>query len=101
MSENGPREGTRDLPRRDPESGQRSAGPDSLAGAAYDALDREQRRRRQALWELAAEELSDDEIAERYGRDHPFERPVTRQEIRTATEPTGSNAGGSPRRRPG
>jgi hypothetical protein len=81
MSENGPREGTKDLPRRDPASGQRSLDPDSPAGRAYQAHSRLERRRREILRDLAREGLTPEEIVVRYARDHPSERPVTLTEV--------------------
>ncbi len=81
MSENGPREGTRDLPRRDPEAGRRGVDAGSLTGAAYDTVGRQQRRRVREVLELAREGLSAEEVVRRYGRDHPTERPPTVDEV--------------------
>ncbi|HTW40170.1 MAG TPA: hypothetical protein VMF04_04865 [Thermoplasmata archaeon] len=88
MSENGPREGTKDLPRRDPESGLRSVEADSASGRAYDLHAREERRRRDSLRDLIAQGLSPEEIVTRYGRDHPLERAVTVSEVQAAVDRT-------------
>jgi hypothetical protein len=81
VSENGPREGTKDLPRRDPDAGQRSIDPTSPGGRAYERNLREERRRREELRELARRGLSSPEIRDRYRRDHPFERAVSDDEL--------------------
>ena len=81
MSENGPREGTRDLPRRDPEAGARSIESDSPAGRAYDTHAREESRRRQEILALSHEGVSREEIPGRFARDHPAERPLSRAEV--------------------
>jgi hypothetical protein len=81
MSENGPREGTRDLPRRDPDAGRRSVDEDSLTGAAYGSNARQQRRRATEIRALALEGETPDRIAARYTRDHPQEHPATAEEV--------------------
>jgi hypothetical protein len=81
MSENGPREGTKDLPRRDPESGHRSIEPDSPSGLAYARHSREAHRRRLEIRDLVGQGLSPLEVGARYRQDHPAERPVTIDEV--------------------
>src|SRR5208282_2072553 len=46
MSENGPREGTKDLPRSGPDAGRRAVDGGSAAGAVYQSISRRARRRR-------------------------------------------------------
>jgi len=84
MSENGPREGTRDLPRRSPEAGHRAVDPRSPSGIAYDRLARRERRRREEIRQLIRSGLQFEAIAERYAQDHPLERDVTRAEVKAA-----------------
>jgi hypothetical protein len=84
VSENGPREGTKDLPRRNPESGQRSVDPNSPSGRAYRRLARSEQRRRTEIAELVRAGLSFDAIVARYAQDHPAEREVTADEVRSA-----------------
>ena len=84
MSENGPREGTRDLPRRSPDSGQRSVDPQSPSGLAYDRLARRERRRREEIRLLLRSGLSVEAVAERYAHEHPLERDVTQEEVEAA-----------------
>lgn len=81
MSENGPREGTRDLPKRDREAGFRAVESGTPAGVAYAALSRAARRRREELLELVRQGLSAERIAERYLSEHPLEPAVTADEI--------------------
>ena len=81
MSENGPREGTRDLPRSGPEAGRRAVDDDSTAGAAYSALQRQIRRRRDELLDLLRSGLSDPAAAAQYSRLHPLEHEVTPEEV--------------------
>lgn len=100
MSENGPREGTRDLPRRDPEAGRRGVDAGSLTGAAYDTHGRQQRRRTRDVLELAREGLSPEEVVRRYGRDHPTERPPTVGEVAEIVAAAGSRSASPQRRRP-
>jgi hypothetical protein len=83
VSENGPREGTKDLPRRPPEAGHRGVDPDSTTGIAYSRLARTEKRRRDELEELARSGLPFHEIASRYAASHPLERDVTPEEIGT------------------
>jgi hypothetical protein len=84
VSENGPREGTRDLPRSGPDAGRRAVDADSLAGAAYGSLSRSLRRRRAELVALveAGETLSN--IVKSYQLEHPLEPNVTRAEVDAA-----------------
>lgn len=82
MSENGPREGTRDLPKRDREAGHRAVDPATPAGKAYAALSRAARRRREELFELVHQGLSAERIVEVYQGAHPLEPTVTVGEIR-------------------
>jgi hypothetical protein len=85
MSENGPREGTRDLPKRDRDAGHRAIEPGTPAGEAYAALGRAARRRREALLDLVRQGLSASRIAEVYRVDHPLEPVVTHDEVRALT----------------
>ncbi len=87
MSENGPREGTRDLPRRHPEAGHRVVDRNSPSGVAYDRLARRERRRREEILQLVRAGLSFEAIATRYASDHPLERDVTREEVSVAQRP--------------
>jgi hypothetical protein len=82
MSENGPREGTRDLPKRDRDAGYRAVDPGTSAGIAYAALGRAARRRREELLELVRQGLSAPRITELYQSAHPLEPAVTIHEIR-------------------
>ncbi|MGP8071669.1 MAG: hypothetical protein ACLPZM_00860 [Thermoplasmata archaeon] len=82
MSENGPREGTRDLPRRSPDAGHRAVDPHSPSGVAYDRLARRERRRREEIRQLVLTGLSFETIVARYAQEHPLERDVTREEVR-------------------
>jgi hypothetical protein len=82
MSENGPREGTRDLPKRDRDAGQRAVDPDTPAGMAYAALGRANRRRRDELLDLVRQGLSASRIVESYRSAHPLEPLVTPDELR-------------------
>jgi hypothetical protein len=81
MSENGPREGTRDLPRRDRDAGHRSVDPGSPAGLMYDGLARRERRRREEVAELVADGLGFEEVRGRYQAAHPADRELTRAEF--------------------
>ncbi|MGA8664528.1 MAG: hypothetical protein WB809_05635 [Thermoplasmata archaeon] len=90
MSENGPREGTRDLPRRSPEAGHRAVDPHSPTGIAYDRLARRQRRRLAEILGMVRSGLSFEVIVAQYGRDHPIERDVTEEEFRAAEGKDGS-----------
>ena len=85
MSENGPREGSRDLPKRDRDAGFRAVGPGTPAGTAYAALSRAARRRQEELRELVRQGLSPSQVAQRYQDAHPLEVPVTLDEIRSVT----------------
>ena len=91
MSENGPREGTRDLPRPAPDAGRRAIEADSLAGVAYGSLSRSLRRRRAELLALAEAGGTVSAIAKSYGADHPLEPEVTAAEVEAAL--TQANAG--------
>ena len=82
MSENGPREGSRDLPKRDRDAGHRAVDPTTPAGQAYAALGRAAHRRREELLELVREGLPEARIAQRYRDAHPTEATVTPREIR-------------------
>lgn len=82
MSENGPREGTRDLPKRDRDAGHRAVEPGSPAGRAYAAVRQAARRRREELLELVRQDLTDERISELYRAAHPLEPLVTTREIR-------------------
>jgi hypothetical protein len=85
VSENGPREGTKDLPRRNPEAGHRSADANSPSGRAYARLARSERRRRTEILSLLEAGLSPEMVRDRYAREHPAEREVTMDEIRALT----------------
>jgi hypothetical protein len=84
VSENGPREGTRDLPRRSPEAGQRAPDEGSSAGTAYRRLSKSLRRRRAELVALASSGDSPSTIAKSYESVHPLEPVVTKEEIELA-----------------
>ena len=86
VSENGPREGTRDLPKRDADAGRRAVDERSPAGRAYRTHDRAERQRDGELDALASEGLSENEIVSRYGQSHPFERAVTHEEVERALD---------------
>jgi hypothetical protein len=81
VSENGPREGTRDLPRPGPDAGHRTVDEDSVAGAAYGTLSRSLRRRRAELLALMDTRGTADTAASVYGTRHPLEPRVTPEEI--------------------
>lgn len=84
LSENGPREGTRDLPRRSPDAGYRSADENSAAGAEYRKLSQTARRRRAELVALAGAGGTPSSIASEYASSHPLEAPVSAREIHAA-----------------
>jgi hypothetical protein len=84
MSENGPREGTRDLPRPGPEAGLRGLEEGSPAGIAYGSLSRSLRRRRSRLVELVKEGMPRSTLAEAYQAEHPLEPKVTADEVELA-----------------
>jgi hypothetical protein len=84
VSENGPREGTRDLPRRSPDAGHRSVDDDSVAGTAYGILSRSLRRRRAELVALMEAGGAVETVASAYQAQHPLEPAVSREEIEAA-----------------
>ncbi|MGI0070474.1 MAG: hypothetical protein ACRECT_00095 [Thermoplasmata archaeon] len=84
MSENGPREGTRDLPRAGHETGRRAVEEDSPAGLAYGTLSRSLRRRRADLVALMEGGESSAGAAQAYDAAHPLEPRVSDEEIDTA-----------------
>ncbi len=84
MSENGPREGTRDLPRPRPETGRRAVTPDSPAGVAYGSIAKSLRRRRAELVAMIDAGSTAAETARSYEREHPLEPVVTPEEIEVA-----------------
>jgi hypothetical protein len=86
MSENGPREGTRDLPRSGPDAGRRAVDDTSAAGAAYKALHRRARQRREELVALVRSGLSPESVAREYSARHPLERAATVDEVESAAE---------------
>jgi hypothetical protein len=92
MSENGPREGTRDLPRAGPDAGRRAVDSDSAAGAAYQSIARRARRRRQEITEMVRSGLTFETAAATYARDHPLEPDVSRSEFAAASYPRESAA---------
>jgi hypothetical protein len=102
VSENGPREGTRDMPRPGPDVGRRAVTADSPAGAAYASVARALRRRRADLAALAAEGGTFPSIAGAYQSEHPLEPDVTASEVETAVAEeklSASRATGAIRRR--
>lgn len=84
MSENGPREGTRDLPRPGPEAGRRAVDSNSHAGVAYRSLSRSIRRRRAELVALMEAGGTATSAAKSYRSAHPLEPEVTVDEVKTA-----------------
>jgi hypothetical protein len=84
MSENGPREGTRDLPRPGPETGRRAVEEDSTAGIAYGSLARSMSRRRSELVALMEAGGTVSTVAQAYEARHPLEPPVSAEEIHAA-----------------
>ncbi|MGA8276158.1 MAG: hypothetical protein WB789_08525 [Thermoplasmata archaeon] len=84
MSENGPREGTRDLPRSGAEAGRRAVDSNSASGAAYEAITRRARRRQEEIIALVHSGLPIEGVAASYTRDHPLEREVTPSEVAAA-----------------
>jgi hypothetical protein len=84
MSENGPREGTRDLPRSGPESRRRAVTADSPAGQAYGSISKSLRRRRAELVALIEAGETPPAAARSYQTDHPLEPIVTLDEIDAA-----------------
>jgi len=84
VSENGPREGTRDLPRHGPEAGRRAIEEASPAGVAYGSLSRALRRRRAELVGLAEAGETPTGIAKSYQSEHPLEPEVTATEVAAA-----------------
>ena len=86
MSENGPREGTRDLPRPGPEVGRRAVEADSPAGVAYGSLSRSIRRRRAELVALVESGETASAAARSYQAEHPLEPEVTVAEVEAAVD---------------
>ncbi len=84
MSENGPREGTRDLPRPGPDAGRRAVDEDSPAGVAYGTLSRSLRRRRAELVALMEAGGTAASVAKSYQAEHGLEPVVTPEEIDAA-----------------
>lgn len=84
MSENGPREGTRDLPRPGPDAGRRALDGDSPASVAYGSLSRSLRRRRAELVALVEAGRTASAAAKEYQAKHPLEPDVTVGEIDAA-----------------
>ena len=95
MSENGPREGTRDLPRPAPDSGRKGVEPDSPAGIAYGSLSRSLRRRRAELAALMEAGGTATAVAEAYQAEHPLEPEVTAAEVDAAVTGAKSIAAGT------
>ena len=85
MSENGPREGTRDLPKRDRDAGYRGVEPGTQMDTAYAALGRAAARRREELLELVRQGHPPHRIVELYQSAHPLELPISLNEIRALT----------------
>jgi hypothetical protein len=81
MSENGPREGTRDLPRPGPDSGRRAVTEDSPAGVAYGSISKSLRRRRAELVAMMEAGGTASTVARSYKAEHPLEPAVTEEEI--------------------
>jgi len=84
MSENGPREGIRDLPRPGPDAGRRAVEADSPSGSAYASLARSLRRRRAELAALVAAGGTFASVAQAYQAEHPLEPDVTEVEVEVA-----------------
>jgi len=84
MSENGPREGTKDLPRSGPDAGRRAVDGGSAAGAVYQSISRRARRRRLEILALVHSGLAPAVAATAYSRDHPLELEVTVREVELA-----------------
>ncbi len=93
MSENGPREGTRDLPRPGPEAGRRAVADDSPAGIAYASLSRSLRRRRAELAALVEAGGTTDSAARTYETEHPLEPGVSVGEVDAAVAEANSRTG--------
>ena len=93
MSENGPREGTRDLPRPGPEAGRRAVDDQSPAGLAYASISRSLRRRRAELAALAKAGGTAASVAKAYEADHPLEPGVSAGEVDAAVAQAQSVAG--------
>ena len=92
MSENGPREGARDLPRPGPEVGRRGVEADSPAGVAYGSLSRSLRRRRAELVALVESGETVSAAARSYQAEHPLEPEVTVAEVDAAVAEAKSRA---------
>jgi len=84
VSENGPREGTRDLPRAVPDAGRRAIDEASPAGVAYRSLSKSLRRRRAELVALVEAVGTASTVAKTYQAEHPLEPIVTSAEVETA-----------------
>jgi hypothetical protein len=93
VSENGPREGTRDLPRPGHEAGRRAVDDDSPAGVAYGSLSRSLRRRRAELAALVEAGATATTAAAAYQADHPLEPEVTLAEVESAAAEAKAMAG--------
>ncbi len=100
MSENGPREGTRDLPRPGPEAGRRAVDDQSPAGVAYASLSRSLRRRRAELAALVEAGGTTASVAKAYEAEHPLEPGVSASEVDAAVAQAESMAGRMSRRKP-
>jgi len=77
MSENGPREGARDLPKRVPSSRPPTA-------RFVEAMSRHHRVRLTFVRDRLAAGLSPEEVASLYNDSFPQERPMTAEEVRKA-----------------
>ncbi len=88
MSENGPREGTRDLPRPGPDAGRRAVDDQSPAGVAYASLSRSLRRRRAELVALVEAGGTTASVAKSYEAEHPLEPGVSASEVDAAVAET-------------
>jgi hypothetical protein len=84
MSENGPREGTRDLPRPGAEAGRRAVTEDSSAGQAYGSISKSLRRRRSELAAMIGAGGTAASVARAYEAEHPLEPVVTADEVSAA-----------------
>jgi len=84
VSENGPREGSRDLPRPGSDAGRRTVDADSAAGVAYGSLSRSLRRRRAELVALVEAGGTLSNVAKSYQLGHPLEPNVTAAEVDAA-----------------
>jgi len=72
------------MPRAGADAGRRAVDSHSTSGAAYQAIGRRARRRREEILVLVSSGLTPEEAAHQYTRDHPLERGVTAGEVEAA-----------------